>query len=91
MNGDTERAFRRAGEILRKDSALTPLECAELETLFEQVNSTQYISLMKDPRHHRALRQYDHRVRLVTRLILAMMAVLFVASVLAGVFASLHR
>lgn len=91
MNGNSEQAFLRAGEILRKESALTPLECAELETLFERVNSTQYISLMKDPRHNRALRQYDHRVRLVTRLIVTMMAVLFVASALAGIFATLHH
>ena len=89
MNGDTEHAFRRAGEILRKESALTALECAELEALFDQVNSTQYISLVKDPRHRRALQEYDRRMRVVTYLIVTFMGLLFVVSAFAGLFASL--
>ena len=37
MNSSTERAFQRAREILRKEGALSTVECEELEVLLDEV------------------------------------------------------
>lgn len=89
MNSSTERAFQRAKELLRKESALTHAECDELEVLFEEVNRSEFMALTQDPQHHRSLRQYDRYVRRHARPIIAVMVVLFVVSVVVGAFLAL--
>lgn len=91
VNGCPECAFLRAKEILRTESALTRAECEELDRLFEVIDATQYIALTQDTRHERALREYHGRTPVAVRLIVTMMTMLFVVSVVMGVYAGWHH
>jgi len=87
-NSSTERAFQRAKELLRKEGALTIVECEELEGLFDEVNGTQFMALAQDPQHKRALRQYDRHTWRPAMPILITMIVLLVLSVAMGIYVS---
>ena len=86
MNSTSERAFQRAKELLSKESALTHPECDELEELFDEVSGSQFIALTQDPQHRRTLRQYDRYVHRHARMITAVLAILFIVSVVIGAF-----
>lgn len=88
MNSGVERAFLRAKELLRKESTLTDQECDELCELFDEVSGSQFLALTQDPEHARALREYDRHNRRPGRKIIAAMTVLFVISVLMGIYVS---
>ena len=90
-NSSTERAFRRAREILRKEGALTIVECEELRNLFDAVNGTQFMALTHDPEHARTLREYDRHVRRPALPILVTMVTLLMFSIIMGVYLSLLR
>lgn len=90
MNSSTERAFRRAREILRKEGALTNDELEELDALFDEVNGTQFMALTQDPEHQTTLRQYDRYARRPAMPILITMVVLLVFSIVMGFYVSLH-
>lgn len=88
VNSGVERAFLRAKELLRKESTLTDPECDELAELFDEVSGSQFLALTQDPKHARALRKYDRYTRRPGRKIIAAMTVLFVFSVLMGIYVS---
>lgn len=89
MNSSTERAFLRAKELLRKESALTNAECEELEELFDEVNGTQFIALTQDPEHAQALRRYDRHAWRPAMPILITMVVLLLFSIVMGAYVSM--
>ena len=91
MNSSTERAFRRAREILRKEGALTNVECEELRDLFDAVNGTQFMALTQDPEHTRTLREYDRYVRRPALPILVTMVTLLIISIIMGAYVSFLR
>lgn len=91
MNSGTERAFHRAKEILRKEGALTPVECEELKELFDEVNGTQFMALTQDPRHTRALREFDRYVRRPALPILIGMVSLLIISIIMGIYVSMRH
>lgn len=91
MNSSTERAFRRAREILRKEGALTNVECEELTDLFDAVNGTQFMALTQDPEHTRTLREYDRYVRRPALPILITMVTLLIISIIMGAYVSFLR
>lgn len=91
MNSSTERAFRRAREILRKEGALNPAECEELKELFDAVNGTQFMALTQDPDHTRALREYDRYVRRPALPILVAMVTLLIISIIMGVYVTMRH
>lgn len=86
IDSDTERAFLKAREILRKADPLTSADCNRLDGLFYEMESTQFIALAQDPQHTRALREYDRRVRLSSRPLIAIMTGLFTLSMAMGLF-----
>lgn len=86
MNASSERAFQKAKELLGQERALTPAECDELETLFDEVSRSQFIALTQDPLHRRTLRQYDRYVHRHARLIITVLVVFFILSVFIGGF-----
>lgn len=88
MNSGVERTFLRAKELLRKESTLTDLECDELAELFDEVSGSQFMALTQDPEHARTLREYDRHTQRPGRRIIAAMMVLFLFSVLMGIYVS---
>ena len=84
MSSGTERAFLRAEELLRTESALTSPQLEELEELFHELSGTQFMALISNSQHDRVLRQYDRYIHKRVRPIIAGMTVLFVISVIIG-------
>lgn len=91
MNSSTERAFQRAREILRKEGALSTVECEELEVLLDVVSGTQFMALTQDPEHRRALKQYDWHIRRPAMPIFITLVVLLVCSIAMGFYVSLRH
>lgn len=91
MNSSTERAFRRARAILRKEGALASVECEELKALFDEVNETQFMALTQDPEHTRALREYDRYIRRPALPILVAMVSLLIISIIMGLYVSIRH
>lgn len=91
MNSSAERTFLRAKELLRKDRALTDGDCEELEVLFDEVSGTQFMALTQDPNHARSLQQYYRHTRRPALPIIIGMVVLFVFSVIMGIYVNLRN